>query len=143
MTIYEVKFPAGFDVADSVQPNPVPGADGLWYFTVYGKQDGAPAKTHMCRWGPNSVAVEFLTLERYTTARGAPAVGALGKGLWLWSFDTGKKLFVQSVPDWTPPVWMVNDLAARVVALEARAAGGTLSERHAKALDALCRLMGI
>ena len=101
MTIYEVRFPPGFDALNGVQPNPVPGLDGRWYFTIYGKVNkDAPALSYMCRWAPGMDVAEFLTLEQYTTARGAPAIGPGGQHLWLWSFDTGKRLLVQIIPDW-------------------------------------------
>lgn len=107
--ISEIKFLAGFDIADAVLVNPVPGADGCWYFSVYGKASAtAPALSYMCRWKPGMIEAEFVPLELYTRFRGAPAVGALGQHLWLFSFDTGKHLFVQSVPDWAPPAWMAG-----------------------------------
>lgn len=156
--IYEVKFPPGFDALDGVQPNPVPAADGRSYFTVYGKQDGTAAKAYMCRWAPDMLVAEFLTLEQYTAARGAPAVGPGGQHLWLWSFDTGKRLFVQIVPDWAPPAWMtpgadprvdalvsqLGALSQQVTAIEtALANASALDPEDREALDRLRRMIGL
>lgn len=99
--VYDIPFPAGFDLADSVQPEPVMSSDGHWYFTAYGKmQKGAPALTYMCRWTIGQAVVEFVTLEAYTSARGSPASD--GARLWLMAHDAGKRLRLQVVPDWTP-----------------------------------------
>lgn len=99
--IFDIPFPIGFDLADSVQPEPVMSADGHWYFTVYGKmRKGAPALTYMCCWAIGQSVVEFVTLEAYTSARGSPASD--GAQLWLMAHDAGKRLRLQLVPGWMP-----------------------------------------
>lgn len=102
MPVYDLTFPDGFDLSDLVQPEPVMSADGRWYFTVYGKLSrGAPAKTYVCRWKIGQPIVEFVTLATYCSARGSPASD--GNRLWLMAHDSGKRLCIQTVPDWTPP----------------------------------------
>lgn len=129
MTTYDIAFPDSYDVADAVLVPPIPGADGKWYFSVYAKKNkDSPALTYLCRWGPGMTEVEFVDLERYTTARGAPAVGPGGARLWLFGFDQGKRLIVQLCPDWSPPAWMngsaaIAALNQRITELEQDVAG--------------------
>lgn len=159
MTIYNISFPTGFDVADSVLVPPVAGADGKWYFSVYGKKAaGSPALTYLCRWGFGMTEVEFVTLDVYTTARGAPTVGPGGARLWLFGFNTGKRLIVQLCPDWAPPAWMGIDprvdalvsqnaaLHQRIVELETalgNVRAGGLDAGDREALDRVRELLRI
>jgi len=102
MAVYQLTFPDGFDLSDLVQPEPVMSADGHWYFVVYGKlSQGASAKTYVCRWKIGQAVVEFAALEQYCSARGSPASD--GSRLWLMAHDSGKRLCMQTVPDFVPP----------------------------------------
>lgn len=102
MATYDLTFPSGFDLADSVQPEPfMSGSDDKWYFTVYGKMhSGDPALSYVCRWKPGQAVVEFVPLEIYTSARGSPASD--GARLWFMAHDKNKHLRLETVPDWTP-----------------------------------------
>ena len=160
--VYDITFPAGFDVADAVLVPPVPSADGKWYFSVYGKvNSSAPALTYLCRWGPGMAQVEFVPLDVYTHARGAPAVGIGGARLWLFGFDTGKRLIVQLTEGWAPPAWLgtdprVDTLVSQVAVLQLQlvevqtalgnVSGGGLTDEQAADLvwlKALRRLLSV
>jgi hypothetical protein len=117
--IYDIPFPIGFDLANSVQPEPVYGADGSWYFTVYGRiQKDAPALTYMCRWKIGQAVVEFVPLEAYTNARGSPASD--GARLWLMSHDAGKRLRLQTVDGWQSPTLALEAQIAALTVLVAQ-----------------------
>lgn len=153
--IYEVKFPPGLDIADSVLTPPVPAADGCWYFSIYGKLNSPDAKAYCYRWTLGMALAEPLTLEEYTRKRGTLAVGVQGQHLWQWSFREDKTLIVQIVPDWAPPAWMTPGAAleAHIAAIDVRltkieaalgnASAPALDPKDREALDRLRRMLGL
>lgn len=78
----------------------------------------------------------------------APFCNARGEinnsGKWIaWN---NKDFYKGQIPGYAPYPNLAAEIAAlraQIAALEARPAGGALSERHTKALEALCRLMGL
>lgn len=144
----EVEFPPRFVRFNSVQPEPTLGADGWWYFVVYGHADGvAESQQHLFRWKPNTVA-ERIGLAGETNARGSIGVHSAGAAVFSWDGSGSfPRLIVQDAPGLAPAPLdsRVDILMARVAELEAVQDGGgpSLSPRYVAALERLCALLGI
>lgn len=106
MTIYTLPFPPGFQAKDFVEPGPQSSGDGSWFFVGYGSFPGEMVRCHVFHNTGNGAQSTRVAIERPTTGRGSLAIGGLGKGLWLISYQ-GAALIQQSVPGWTPPPWVV------------------------------------
>jgi hypothetical protein len=106
MTIYNLPFPPGFQAKDFVEPCAQPSGDGSWFFVGYGSFPGEPVLCHVFQARGNGTEAIRVLIERPTKGRGSLAIGGLGKGLWLLSYE-GPALIQQSVPGWTPPPWVV------------------------------------
>ena len=136
--LIEVPLPAGFVRFNSVQPEPQLGADGYWYFVVYGHPAGvAESAQYLFRWRPGMTA-EVVGLQDETNARGSLAVHSAGGQMWSWDGSGSyPRLVVQSVPDFVPA-----PLDSRVDALAGH--GETkLPARYVAALERLCHLLGL
>jgi hypothetical protein len=105
MTIYNIPFPPGFQAKDFVEPCAQPSGDGSWFFVGYGSFSGEPVLCHVFQARGNGTEAIRVPIERPTKGRGSLAIGGLGKGLWLLSYE-GPALIQQSVPGWTPPPWV-------------------------------------
>jgi len=105
--IFNLPFPPGFyNIKDFVEPNAQASGDGSWYFVGYGSFPGEPILCHVFRNTGNGAQSTRVAIERPTSGRGSLAIGGLGKGLWLLSYE-GQTLIQQNVPGWTPPPWVV------------------------------------
>lgn len=104
--IYNLPFPPGFNPRDFVEPGAQPSGDGSWFFVGYGSFPGESIFCHVFRNIGNGAQSTRVLIERPTPGRGSLAIGGAGKGLWLLSYD-GPALLQQSVPGWTPPVWLL------------------------------------
>jgi len=105
-----IPFPPNFAPKDFVEPGPVPSADLTWYFVGYGAFDGGPVRCYVFKAKGDGTPAVLVPIDKPTRGRGSLAVGGMGKGLWLLSYD-GATLIQQPVPGWTPPPWMVKSPA--------------------------------
>jgi hypothetical protein len=110
MSLLTIPFPADFTPRDFVEPCAQPSGDGAWYFVGYGNFPGERVHTYVFRAAGDGTPAVIVPIERPTLGRGSLAIGGLGKGLWLLSYD-GPHLIQQSVPGWTPPYWIARDIA--------------------------------
>lgn len=102
----EIKMPGNFIAKDFTQPEPVPSADGAWYFLVYGRFGNEPSMAqHVFKWRYGMPCAEHVPLAVYTNARGSFGIGGR---LWLWAWHTDPadnklKLIAQDIEGWVKP----------------------------------------
>lgn len=141
-----IEFPPRFVRFNSVQPDPVLGADGWWYFVVYGHPDGeSESKQYLFRWRPNAVA-KLVELPAETNARGSIGVHAAGAALFSWEGSgSDPQLICQEIADFTPAPLdsRVDALLERVGRLETHASAAGLSAQDVEALRRLRALCGL
>ena len=130
----EIAFPPGFVRFNSVQPDPKFGADGWWYFVVYGHAEGvAESRQHLFRWKPGETAA-LVPLPGETNARGSIGVHSAGAAMFSWEGSGSfPRLVAQEIVGFVPA-----PLDSRVDAL---AGGVELPARYVAALERLCALL--